>query len=414
MAADLPDDILMDIFSLLEIPDLMRASSVCASWRAAYGSLLRLGQYKRAQTPCLFYTSASDDDERVACLYSLAENKVYKLTLPDPPIRRRHLIGSSHGWLVTADERSELHMVNPITGEQVALPSVATMEHVKPITDDAGVVLEYELSEYWGDMVHEDPTIHSPDGLRDHLYFKAFVFLEPSMGGYIVVLIHNPFHQLSFAREGDCKWTWLPPGETCYEECIYMDGLLYALTASGGIDVFDLSTGSSAITRKVFVGSMKCYIHENMYIVQAPWGDVLQVWREQEIAAGDNEEDAPEWDISKILIHTKNIHVYRIDMATKELVEINGLQDHVLFLGNNKSQCLSSEEYPHLKANHVYFTDDEEDIALSVRDLPRDIGVFNLENNSREEIAPPQLWSGWPSPIWITPNLTIGNLRLNN
>uniref|UniRef100_A0A0E0MGY1 F-box domain-containing protein n=1 Tax=Oryza punctata TaxID=4537 RepID=A0A0E0MGY1_ORYPU len=339
MAPELPQDILMDIFSLLEIPDLMRSSSVCTSWRSACTSLRRLGQYDRHQTPCLFYTSESDGDN-VACLYHLAAKKVYRLTLPDPPIRRRHLIGSSHdGWLVTADERSELHMVNPITGEQVALPSVTTIEQVKPVVDDAGVILNYELSQYCGDMVfNEDPIVHTPGDLRDHLYFKAFVFSELSTGGYIVVIIHNPEHQLSFAR----------------------------------------------------------------------------VWRKADVAAGDNEEDAPEWDISKIVYNTKKVYVYKIDMEAKELVEIDGLNDHVLFLGNNQSQCLRAEEYPQLKANHVYFTDDLDGISLSFRVIRRDIGVLNLENNSREEIEPPQLWCGWPSPIWITPSLTIfGNLRLN-
>uniref|UniRef100_A0A0E0RA41 Disease resistance R13L4/SHOC-2-like LRR domain-containing protein n=1 Tax=Oryza rufipogon TaxID=4529 RepID=A0A0E0RA41_ORYRU len=48
----------------------------------------------------------------------------------------RHIIGSCYGWIVTADERSELHLVNPITGEQIALPSVTTIKQVKPIYDD--------------------------------------------------------------------------------------------------------------------------------------------------------------------------------------------------------------------------------------------------------------------------------------
>jgi hypothetical protein len=33
-----------------------------------------------------------------------------------------------------------LHLVNPITGEQVALPSVMTIEHVKPIFDVSGII----------------------------------------------------------------------------------------------------------------------------------------------------------------------------------------------------------------------------------------------------------------------------------
>ena len=67
----LPQDILMDIFALLEIPDLLRAGAVCSTWHAAYTSLLSHGCYHRPQTPCLLYTSESDADN-VACLYNLA------------------------------------------------------------------------------------------------------------------------------------------------------------------------------------------------------------------------------------------------------------------------------------------------------------------------------------------------------
>ncbi|XP_071681362.1 putative F-box protein At2g33190 [Lolium perenne] len=134
----------MCIFATLEIPDLVRAGSVCSSWRSAYTSLRSLRRYKLAQTSCLLYTYESAGDS-VTCLYSLTEKRSYQLTLLEPPICTRCLIGSSHGWLVTVDERSEMHLVNPITGEQIALPSVITIEQVKPIFDEYGAVHKYEL-----------------------------------------------------------------------------------------------------------------------------------------------------------------------------------------------------------------------------------------------------------------------------
>lgn len=91
----------------------------------------------------------------------------------------------------------------------------------------------------------------------------------------------------------------------------------------------------------------------------------------------------------------------------KKLVEVNGLHDHVLFLGHSQSQCLSAQAYPQLKKNCVYFTDDETYVS-DYKNNRRDIGILNLENDSREEIVP-QLWCNWPNPIWITPNLTRMN-----
>uniref|UniRef100_A0A0A9CU39 F-box domain-containing protein n=1 Tax=Arundo donax TaxID=35708 RepID=A0A0A9CU39_ARUDO len=99
-SAELLEEILMDIFALLEIPDFVRVGSVCSSWRAAYISLCSPGMYRQPQTPCLLYTSEADDDN-IACLYSLAEKRVYKLTLPEPPILVVILLGPPKaGWLL--------------------------------------------------------------------------------------------------------------------------------------------------------------------------------------------------------------------------------------------------------------------------------------------------------------------------
>ncbi|CAO2206205.1 unnamed protein product [Urochloa humidicola] len=456
----LPQDVLEVIFGNLEIPDLIRAGSVCRCWRATYTSMRDLGRYKQSQTPCLFYTSESAGDN-VACLYSLVEKRVYKLTLPNPPFRSRILIGSSNGWLITADQRLELLLVNPITGEQIGLPSVVTIEHVKPIFDGSGAIQKFELSYYTGEKVYREPEIHDRDDLREEFYFKAFLFPDPSTGSYIVVLIHHPYYQLSFARAGDNKWTWLPPNAG-YRDCMYMDGLLYALTNLGEIDAFDLC--GPTVTSKVIVGKVKDYIYESMYIIPSPWGGLLQVWRIVDIPRHKVEDDPaivfhPRHKVWRVVNHreheledggaleilnhpeledencetpgivleqcdvnvsenvpaarvkyiTQKILVYKVDMAAKELVKVNGLPEHLLFLGHNQSLCLCAEEHPQLKANHVYCTDDDKELIMSFKDANRDIGVFNLENCQRKEIVS-KIWSDLPCPTWIVPNLTKMNL----
>ncbi|XBI57253.1 hypothetical protein VPH35_038695 [Triticum aestivum] len=371
---ELPRDVLMDIFALLEIPDLKRAGSVCSSWCSVYTSLCsRLELYKRPQTPCLLYTSESAADN-VACLYSLAEKRVYNLTLPDPPICSRYLIGSSHGWLITADERSELHLLNPITCQQIALPSVITNERVKPVFDDAGTIKEYELWEPKYDVEldcelddHHKST-HALDKLRDLFYIRAYIFPHPSTRSYIVVLIHSG-SQLSFARVGDCKWTLLPRGND-YEDCIYMDGLLYAFTSFGQIDTFDLH--SPTITRNRIIGDMKTYTQGRLYVLQAPSGDLLQVHRILELEDTDDKEE-------EAILVTNSILLYKVDMAAKDLVLINDLHDQVLFLGCNQSQYRSADEFPQLKPNCVYFTDDEA-YVWKYKNYCRDIETQTLKD----------------------------------
>ncbi|XP_047072488.1 putative F-box protein At4g22180 [Lolium rigidum] len=394
---ELPQDILMDIFSTLEIPDLIRAGAVCPSWHSACTSLLSLGLYKLAQTPCLLYTSESAGDSS-AYLYSLSEKRSYKLTLPEPPIRTRCFIGSSHGWLVTADERSEMHLLNPITSQQIALPSVITIEHVKPIFDEYSTLHKYELSWYTGMRVgNSSPSIFALDKLRDQLHYKAFVFPDTSTGSYIVVLIHNPMHQLSFARVGDDKWTWLPPHEG-YDDCTYKDGLLYAVTGTGELHAFDFSSGH-VVTVETIMRMRNMYDCGYMYIVQAPWGDLLLIWRMCEDHDLEPEPGAP------VFWNTTRFKIYEFDPSGSKLKEINRLRDHLLFLGHNQSLCLNADEYPSLKANRAYFTDDSFLWTTGLKNNHRDMGILNLDDNSKEEFVLPQLCSNFPAPIWVTPDL---------
>lgn len=212
-----------------------------------------------------------------------------------------------------------------------------------------------------------------------------------------------PFGQLSFARVGGDKWTWLPP-HTDYFDCTYKDGLLYAATLMGEIHTFDLS--EPVVTMNIIMGVDDDDLEiQGAYILQAPWGGLLLVWR-LKVYRGNPD------DTSSLTLHTKGIKIYEVDVAAKKLVEIDCLHDHVLFLGHNQSLCLSTKECPALKENHVYFTDDNEYIT-GHKDNRRDIGVLRLDNNSWESLVFPQLWSDWPAPVWITPNPTMMKLSSN-
>ncbi|OQU82382.1 hypothetical protein SORBI_3006G225100 [Sorghum bicolor] len=244
------------------------------------------------------------------------------------------------------DERSELHLVNPLTGEQVALPSVMTIEHVKPIFDVSGAIHKYELSyDIW--EVSLPPSLHDPSDLRECLYFK-----------------------ISFARPGDDKWTWV--GQVIMDEMTYP-------------------------------------ICESMYIIQAPWGDLLQVSRTVEVLP-----NAP-WYVpgsGNYRARTLKTKVCKVDLEAKQLMEINRLPCHILFLGHNNSLCLSAEGHPGLKSNHAYFTDDLKELTVEYKNSTRDMGVMDLENSVKKDIVS-QIWSNWPCPTWITPNLMKLNLAFS-
>uniref|UniRef100_M8CFC1 KIB1-4 beta-propeller domain-containing protein n=1 Tax=Aegilops tauschii TaxID=37682 RepID=M8CFC1_AEGTA len=238
-----------------------------------------------------------------------------------------------------------MHLVNPITDQQVALPSVTTIEYVKPIFDESGLVHEYEY-----------PS-HS------------------ARRSYIAVLIHRPYTHLSFARVGDDKWTLLEP-HCDYQDCTYKDGLLYATSTMGEIHAFDLSCPD--VTMKIIKGRDASFDP-----------DVVHMFR----------------------LH--GVPDYHNDGA-ESLVEIDCLPEHALFLGLNDSLCLNAKDYPALKGNHAYFTDDQQ-YNQGRKSSRRDIGVVDFGNyNSKEDLVSPQLWSNWPSPMWITPSLTAMKLPPND
>lgn len=107
-------------------------------------------------------------------------------------------------------------------------------------------------------------------------HFQAFLYRDPCTGSCFVVLIHNLLCQLSFARTGDEKWTWLPQN-TRYRDCMDMDGPLYASTSQGEIDAFDLTAPN--FTMKVIMDKIQNYTFATkcLYIIRSPWGDLLQV-----------------------------------------------------------------------------------------------------------------------------------------
>ncbi|KAF8673534.1 hypothetical protein HU200_048617 [Digitaria exilis] len=235
-----------------------------------------------------------------------------------------------------------------------------------------------------------------PDLLRGG---SAFVFFDGSAGSHIVVLIHHPY-ALSFARAGDSRWTWLPACDH-FEDCIYVDGVLYAVTATSAIHAFDL-TGPT-YSMKVIMEKKKRFIVDRIYITQAPSGELLLVWRDQNLKG-----DAEDCDTSEFMEGSQKFMLFVVDMEAKELQEIDSLDDHLMFLGYSQSCCLDAEEYPSLKANHVYLTGDERDIGLLKWDH-RDIFIFSTESNNLQEIVPPQCRCSWPVPIWLTPNLSKMN-----
>jgi hypothetical protein len=199
----LPEDFLVTVMCELDVPSLIRAGAVCGLWHCAYATFRRLRLPSPRQPPCLLYSC----DTAATALYCPSTGVNVRI-----PIHGMPLIGSGHGWLVVADEVSNLHLTNPLTGGRVALPPITTLRGFQEGTcfDEHGN-LAYNYQEP-GEAIFIDAI---PVGeAADWTYERAVLSCSPSSaaGVCVVLLLHTPNRELSYARPGDERWTSIPPG----------------------------------------------------------------------------------------------------------------------------------------------------------------------------------------------------------
>ncbi|CAO2169076.1 unnamed protein product [Urochloa humidicola] len=389
----LPEDPLLVVMAALEAPDLVRSGAVCSSWNAAYATVRRLRIPTAASPPCLFYPRADDDDAAggdldAATIYSPATGASFRVRLPDPPFHRRSIHGSGHGWLVAADEASNLHLVNPLTGAQHALPPITGLHNTEPAAPDEQGNPRYDLYEY--PSIYPKPLAYTARELRLYMYFKAVVSCSPGAGSdCVVLLLHKPDGELSFARLGDEAWTWIGGDEYYgeeahedeewldfgYRDVVYneKDGLFYALGYGADIITLDLR-GASPVVRKI-MKDVTNFDNPTKYLIITPWGDLLQVWRMTDSRASaklvqhaaEGMEDSEVKDRYHEL-YTKEVKLYKVDIANQKLVRIAGLGEYALFLGLNSTMIIPTKDLPMLKGDCAYLAHDNyEDILAYTR-----------------------------------------------
>nr|TKW01438.1 hypothetical protein SEVIR_8G180500v2 [Setaria viridis] len=310
----LHEELILIVMWALGIPDLLRAGAVCAS-SAAFAS----------PSPCLLYSSAgADDDDDTATIYSPATGAAFKVRLPPPAFRGRHVVGTAHGWVVTDDEASNLQALNPLTGAQVDLPLVTGLHHVEPCPDGRHGRPAYNL--YEKELGPDTPSVCTARELRVFIYHRVFLSCSPSAGaGCVVLLMHKQRGEMSYARIGDGRWALITANETVpsgggYGCAAYNDndGMWYVLISNCSIYSFDLN-GPSPTARKIIQKGI-LWDDPTSYIVFSPWGDILHIWRYVELRTLTNPiwvpaEHAHEvWDPCSES-YTYEMKLYKVDVA---------------------------------------------------------------------------------------------------
>ncbi|TVT99841.1 hypothetical protein EJB05_54770, partial [Eragrostis curvula] len=414
----LPGDLMAMVMHVLDIPDLFRAGAVCTSWYAAYSTVRHVRIPIKDSSPCLFYSCAGDDVD-TATLYSPSAGAAFKVRLPGPSFRSQYVVGSGHGWIVAADEESNLHLLNPLTTAQVGLPPVTGLHHVESFSDDQGRPM-YNL--YGEDFWHPDsPMAYKPKEMRLFLYERAYLSCSPSKGAAcIVLLLHRPDGDISFARLGDDRWTHVAKSESVqwssgYRSAAYNenDGLFYLVSFNSSIFTLDLNNGLP-VMKNVLKGDSRSD-DPIRSIILTPWGEIFQVWRFISVRWLDTPVQVPA-DCSDEVInpsresYTDEIELYKVDITGQKLKKINSseLRGHAIFIGFNSPVLVSTEDFPMFKPNCAYITDDSSETICINMYGGREVGIWNFETEALESLDNLQVahpWLNWPPPVWITPVL---------
>ncbi|CAL4980230.1 unnamed protein product [Urochloa decumbens] len=258
----------------LEIRDLIRSGAVCTSWHSSFAAFRRLRLPSPRQAPCLLYSGRSG----ATTLYCPSTGAT--LRVPFRGLRGLSPIGSARGWLVVADEASDLHLANPLTGARVALPPITTLRCVEggAADPDGGGGLVYRVRDERGVVAHI-PAAEA----RDCVYDRAALSGSPLVAGgdCVVLLLHSPLGELSFARPGDERWTWIPPGERTSGGRAYndRDGLFYVVRSDDSIYALDLKGPNSPVVARRIMPELRHGDQPYRYLIHAPWGELLQAWR---------------------------------------------------------------------------------------------------------------------------------------
>lgn len=408
--SQLQTELLEFIFSKLSFVDQVRFKAVCSSWLVSGLSYMSSPQQIFTHhTPFLMLPPKEEeaDDENSTRLYSIEEKRVYNYKNAPKELRDSCCVGSSHGWLVILDQKSNPYLLNLFSSTKIQLPTKETFPNLNR-------EVAFEYLQKWV------------------LIKKGVLSSNPSCNiDYVVMIIYNNGSRLAFCKHGACAWTDLNGNYRTYADILCYNNQLFALGCEGSIEVWDFNNSKDDFLVKTIniqpsfpnkIPQFEMYscsdlYSSHLYLVES-CGDVLLVARfvGEFVCNGKPiyEADLLTIEDTQPLLcpyQTLDFCVYKLDFDQKKWLDVENMNDRVLFLGGSHSVSLSAQEHPEYKRNSIYFTDNywdrmDEDYFYG----GHDIGVFGLEDKSVEmfyHLIDSDVMRLEPTPFWVFP--TIGN-----
>ncbi|MCD7459460.1 hypothetical protein HAX54_040932 [Datura stramonium] len=386
--SELHRDILLLIVRRINlIEDFLNFGTVCKSWKSVTTRDNFNSSLPRA--PWLMISVNDDDDDQdddnpCTKFFSLYNGMNLKKWIPE--IYGKRCL-ESMGWLITVGiYRGEISLLHPFSRDEIELPHQCITE-----------------------LYHANKT-----SLPGNFVQKAVLSANPfHTSDFVLMTIQGEYQFLSFWRPGDPLWTRIRI-RNYFSDVVYFSDQFYAITCDGCIQVCDVfgseATGVHVLTHLPPWIDGKYYILESLgslFVVSQDGVDIRYFkdgWKRIPQMHMESEDDDDDEEEKMYADRTTTFLVFQIDLATCNVTPIRDLGDQAFFLGANASLSVQASQFPGIKPNHIYFTDNYLDPYIHlVEGGGLDMGVFNLADGSIQPHYNGVCHSRDCPPVWITP-----------
>ncbi|KAF6165515.1 hypothetical protein GIB67_015838 [Kingdonia uniflora] len=347
--ADLHSNLLeLIIDKLIPIRDRICFGAVCLSWYSVFREnrlILPL------QLPLLTLVPRADNyrheprENLKRTLYTVGKSGFHHLQFPNDTYYT--MFASSKGWLLTGNVSSFLvRLLNPFisVNNTINLPTLPELINSScPPYDQVRRPYKVVLS--------ADPILSSNPGPYEVMVIYGY---------------NSYLSGLAYFRAGDTDWTKVED-KMGFDDIIYYRNKFYSVSSIGTVYVYD----DNLFSKKM--GGVQSDSYglggEFFYYLVESLGELLVVRRC--IARRVREAS-----------FTRAFTVYKHDPIALKWVKLKTLCNQTLFLGNNSSFSVSALDFAGYKPNCIYFTNDCHLDIGKFDDLPSDMGMFDLADES--------------------------------
>ncbi|KAF3338328.1 putative F-box protein [Carex littledalei] len=354
---DLPSDLLISISNRLDILSCIHFSAVCTAWSSTLRP--RLPTFPRFRhdrpIPWILYGGTQKYpfiDITKFNFYDVSKDISYRITSPIllSSFYNTHWLGSNFGWLVFMDRKLQLHLISPLAGAQVLLPSIKL-----PHGYQGNLIDHWNTHRCYKKVIPCRVPYHGSDS---------------NTGLFLLCLLWP--QGLAVLKVGDQKWTCLDL-KRMYTDAIIYQGKIYAMTTNS-LQCWELK-GSSFKVGKVIKIKNIMLNHLIKYIVETS-GKLLMVCKKHLSNSGNA------------------ISVYEVDLDRRgqPVSPVKSLGDNAVFIGLGYSRIVSTVGLNGVQGDCIYYV---------CNNYNFDSGVYNLKKGTYEQFSFSYIMMD--SAVWFWP-----------